>query len=65
MIKIQMFSNVNAAVLQANVNEFIRGKKVIDIKYTAFSITQEYRNGLPYRNDIVDRVLVIYEEEDK
>lgn len=62
MAKVQLFSNTDAAALMRDVNNFIVDKKLIDIKHTAFSITEEFRNGLPYKNQIVDRVLVVYEE---
>lgn len=62
MAKVALFSNTDAVALTRDVNNFIVDKKLIDIKHTAFSITEEFRNGLPYKNQIVDRVLVIYEE---
>lgn len=62
MAKVQLFSDTDAVRLIRDVNDFIVDKKLIDIKHTAFSITQEFRNGLPYKNQIVDRVLVVYEE---
>lgn len=62
MAKVQLFSDVDGHRLMESVNAFIVDKKVIDIKYTAFSITQEFKNGLPYKSKIVDRILVIYEE---
>lgn len=63
MKKVKILSSTDAAELENDINEFIAGKNLIDIKYspvvikdypvTAINETQEM---------IVDRVLIIYED---
>lgn len=63
MKKVGILSSTDAAELENDINEFIAGKNLIDIKYspvvikdypvTAINETQEM---------IVDRVLIIYED---
>lgn len=62
--KIKMFSSANYLNLENSVNEFIKDKLVRDIKYQSFPIVTEYDNGLPSEANIIDRVLIIYEEVD-
>ena len=59
MIKTYMISDYNAARFLNTVNDFIKDKKVIDIKFTSL-ITMTSDIGAA----VVDRVLIIYEEED-
>lgn len=66
MIKTRLFSNSSGLDFMEEVNEFIRDKKVIDIKYQPFPIIQEYyRNNVPKSGTIIDRALVIYEKPDE
>lgn len=47
------------------VNEFIKDKTVIDIKYQSVLVHRTYSpNGIPIRSAINDRVLIIYQEDD-
>lgn len=57
--KICIFSDKDAANVQKWVNDFIKDKKVIDVKYQSVVI-----NDFPNGSAVVDRVLVIYEEEE-
>lgn len=57
--KICIFSDKDAHNVQTRVNNFIKDKKVIDIKYQAVVI-----DNFPNGKAIVDRVVVIYEEEE-
>lgn len=47
---------------ESSLNEFIKDKKVIDIKYQAYVIPKVYSNGVPIKTSVCDRALVIYEE---
>ena len=57
--KICIFSDKDAANVQKRVNDFIKNKKVIDVKYQTVVV-----NDFPNGSAVVDRVLVIYEEEE-
>lgn len=63
MVRVQIFSHNSAAQLQDNINNFIKDKTIIDIKYSPFILPTSYNNGVPTSIDIVDRVLIMYEEE--
>lgn len=56
MAKVELFAGNPADVVNA-VNEFIKDKKVIDIKYQAVFCQTKVQNI------INDRVLVVYEEK--
>lgn len=63
MIKVHMISDIDGNVFQSKVNKFIDDKKIIDIKYQSFPVaTQHNNNGVPVRIDVVDRAMIIYEE---
>lgn len=56
MKKVEILSSTDAAELENNINEFIAGKNIIDIKYSpVFAINK-------IEAMIVDRVLIIYED---
>ena len=65
-MKIKLFSDIKHADLEKKVNDFIESDevdRVIDIKYQSFPLVHTYTaTGAPHRGDIVDRVMIIYEE---
>ena len=62
MIKTQVFSSSNMNVLRDAINEFVKDKKVIDIKFQSVVSPSHWKDGCYDRFDIIDRVLIIYEE---
>lgn len=66
MTKVKIFSVSDAVMLADVINEFIKDKKVVDIKYQAVIFYDEFnRNGTPQTVGINDRAMVIYEEPDE
>ena len=61
-MKVHLISNADPVQFQEWVNEFISGKKIIDIKYQPISLPCMYQNGVPVKFDIFDRALILYEE---
>lgn len=63
-MKVELISNTNYKDFMSAVNNFIKDKKIIDIKYSAVVITSgNARDG--YLQETVDRALILYEEEEK
>lgn len=59
--KVKIFASTNGVDLEKAINEFIKDKILIDIKYQSFGIhTQFNRDNRPTKMDIFDRALVIY-----
>lgn len=63
MTKVRVVSSSDALQFQNSVNTFIQDKKVIDIKYQPILLAKEYTSGVPTRTVMIDRALIIYEEE--
>lgn len=63
MIKTHVVSSSNMLALQNSINEFVKDKKVIDIKFQSVVSPSHYQNGCYDRFDVIDRVLIIYEVE--
>ena len=62
-MKIKIFSASSNTIVEESVNEFIKDKEVIDIKYTPSFIVNQYNdNGIPAGGAFIDRVMVMYEE---
>lgn len=65
MTKIALFRRKVPEVLTKDVNDFIKDKKVIDIKHQADVINLSYHdNGIPKSRVFYDTVLVVYEEDE-
>ena len=65
MTKIALFRESNSIRVMNSVNNFIRDKKVIDIKYRPFGMNIEFsRDGIPLKSVVYDSVMVIYEEDE-
>lgn len=62
-MKIKIFSASNNTIVEESVNEFIKDKEVIDIKYTPSFVVNGYNDdGIPVSGAFIDRVMVMYEE---
>lgn len=66
-MKVKIISARDIDDFERSVNEFVKGKLVVDIKYSSYPVVSQYgSNNVPTRVDIWDRVLIMYEEmEDK
>ena len=62
MTKIKIFASDSAYEVERMVNDFIKDKKVVDIKYSNVLYHTNYGSYVPLNNCINDRVLIIYEE---
>lgn len=62
MYKVAIIGNQSTATLENSINEFIKDKKVIDIKFNTFTLFSGKYND--FRHNVYDRVMVIYEEEE-
>ena len=58
MTKVAIFGGNDSIKFKDEINDFIKDKKIIDIKYN----TIFYSGLLAGENPIVERALVIYEE---
>ena len=58
MTKVAIFGGNNPVKFKNEINDFIKDKKIIDIKYN----TVFYSGLLAGESPIVERALVIYEE---
>lgn len=62
-MKIKIFSGSTYTIVEESVNEFIKDKEVIDIKYTPAFIVNSYNDhGIPVSGGFIDRVMIMYEE---
>lgn len=61
-MKVHLISNADPVQFQEWVNEFVLGKKIVNIKYQPIAIPRMYQNGVPVSFDVVDRALILYEE---
>ena len=60
-MKVKILSNTNYMVLENDINEFIKDKCVIDIKYQSMFVETDFRGSVPVAGTVVDRVLIMYE----
>ena len=65
MTKISLFRRNNPETLVKDVNDFIKDKKVIDIKHQTDIVNLSYHNtGIPKNTTFYDTVLIVYEEDE-
>lgn len=64
-MKVKILTSNNYAVLENDVNRFIKNKNVIDIKYQSMYVETEFRNGVPVSGTAIDRVLIMYTDEEE
>lgn len=64
-MKVKIFVGNDIKRMEDEVNEFIKDKSVIDIKYQSMGLTTKYNgNGIPINVVVYDRVLVMYADEE-
>ena len=56
-VKIKIFADINSITLEELVNEFIKDKNIVDIKYQSLSVVSA--SGVA----INDRAMIIYRED--
>lgn len=56
-VKIKIFADINSIALEELVNEFIKDKDVVDIKYQSLTVVST--SGVA----INDRAMIIYRED--
>lgn len=65
-MKIKIFMSNDSKNLEGLINEFIKDKAVIDIKYQSMSIVNQYNGlGIPVNVAINDRALVMYVDKEE
>lgn len=57
-MKVKIFVGINAKSVEDAVNEFIKDKSIIDIKYQSIGLT------IRYNVTVYDRALVMYVDEE-
>lgn len=62
--KIKIFCGDDRVSLENTINEFIKDKNIIDVKYKPLTYATQYdtRVGYPTNITVHDRVLIIYKE---
>lgn len=63
MAKIKILACDKASELEQMANDFIKDKKLIDIKFAPRVYHTQYSTYGPLNNIFNDRILIIYEEE--
>ena len=61
-MRIKIFSSNNINDLERTVNNFLKDKIIHDIKFFSVSVPKQYKNGVPIQFDIIDRVMIRYDE---
>jgi hypothetical protein len=61
-MKVKIIGGSNYKDLEYDINQFIKDKRVIDIKYQAKYVVVHYRGCVPDSGTIIDRVFIMYEE---
>lgn len=62
MLKTKLFSHTDPESFEKSVNDFIKDKYVVNMHYQAFAIHTEWRGNAPVKGEIVNRVLIVYED---
>lgn len=62
MTKVKVISINNLEQFESILNDFIKDKKVVDIKYQPVYISTAFVGGTPVKGTVYDRAMVIYEE---
>lgn len=60
--KVIVISNKDIEKFEADVNAFIKDRKIIDIKYQTFAVPVKYENNVPSEINIIDRALIFYKD---
>lgn len=62
MTKVKAISVGDLERFESVLNDFIKDKKVVDIKYQPVYISTAFVGGTPVKGTIYNRAMVIYEE---
>lgn len=62
MTKVKVISVDNLKRFESVLNDFIKDKKVVDIKYQPLFISTAFVGGTPAKGAVFNRAMVIYEE---
>lgn len=62
MTKVKVISVGDLERFESVLNDFIKDKKVVDIKYQLVYISTAFVGGTPVKGTIYNRAMVIYEE---
>lgn len=64
-MKVKIFVGINAKSMEDEINEFIKDKPVVDIKYQSMGLATRYNaTGIPTNIVVYDRALVMYVDEE-
>lgn len=64
-MKVKILGGTNYEDLETDINRFIKDKSVIDIKYQAMYVPNQYRGGIPVAGIVIDRVFIMYSDEEE
>lgn len=62
MKKVKIFFSENWQELEKAINDFIKNKFVIDIKYTSVFIPKKFIGAAIAESAVIDRVIIYYQE---
>lgn len=62
MTKVKVITTNNLAQFETSLNDFIKDKKVVDIKYQPLFVSTAFVGGTPVKGTVFNRAMVIYEE---
>lgn len=60
--KVKILSGGDVKKFEADVNAFIKDRKIIDIEYQTLALPVKYNNNMPSQINIIDRALIFYED---
>ena len=64
MAKVKLFRDKDDAVLEERINEFIKDKSIVDIRYEVTCINTQYDNrGIPTASCFYTSVFIVYKED--
>lgn len=64
-MKVKIFVGINIKSMEDEINEFIKDKPVVDIKYQSMGLATRYNaTGIPTNVVVYDRALVMYADEE-
>lgn len=64
-MKVKIFVGINIKSMEDEINEFIKDKPVVDIKYQSMGLATRYNaTGIPTNVVVYDRALVMYVDEE-
>lgn len=62
-MKVKIFRGDDIDTTEKLINDFIKDKYVVDIRYSSYPVTIKYNaNGTPNTTHMFDSVMIMYEE---